>query len=475
MGTAHGLKNAARIGGASDNAEAGDDLHYVTDIPYIATFTAELAPEWLDLVAAICGYAPPARDAAIAWCELGCGQGVAPIVSAATHPEGVFHGIDAMPDHIARGQRIAARAEIPNLEFHALDFAAALDLDLPKFNYIVAHGVYAWVDDAATDALRRFIDRHLAPGGLVYVSYNAMPGWAADGPFQHLLHALAHGESGDSIARFGRAAVRAEALRQAGAAALSASPTAVHFAEEQKERPAAYYVHEFLAPAWRPRYVDEVRREMAEIGLQPVGSATLRDNFDSFVLRAKAREALAEIADPDQRELARDYFMFQRFRRDVYARAPRSIDDAERRERLFGMTFALMRPASLVEYKMVTEAGDLAFDNPVARGLVAMLADGPRRLSDCLNPAASAQDLLANALTLCCAGLVRPVAPRDAAVDRLNAVLLEEFDVAAETTFRVMPRGPAMRFNAQILADWRDGKPLPDSARPWIDFLQRFG
>jgi SAM-dependent methyltransferase len=404
----------------ADGNKATGDIRYVTDVPYIAGFTPELAPEWLDLVATVSGFAAPKRDDGFAWCELGCGPGIAPIIFAATHPEGVFHGIDAMPDHIARGRAIAERAGLENLTFHALDFEAARALDLPKFDYIVAHGVYAWIDEAAAASMRRFIERHLKPGGLVYVSYNAMPGWASDGPFQHLLYALASGGSGDSIARFNAAANAVDDLRKAGSPSLIASPTAVDFVNERAKRPEAYFAHEYLAPAWRPRYVDEVRREMAEIGLAPVGSATLRDNFDNFVLRAKAREALAAIADPDQRELARDYFMYQRFRRDVYGRETQLIDDDARRERLFDFTFALMRPASLFEYKMTTEAGDLAFDNPVARGLVARLAEGPRRLSACLEPGADAQDLLANALTLCCANFVKPVASQPVAVDRVN-------------------------------------------------------
>jgi len=82
----------------------GVGIRYVTDVPYIAGFTAELAPEWLDLVATVCGFAAPRRDAGFTWCELGCGPGMAPIIFAATHPEGVFHGIDAMPDHIARAR-----------------------------------------------------------------------------------------------------------------------------------------------------------------------------------------------------------------------------------------------------------------------------------------------------------------------------------------------------------------------------------
>ena len=460
---------------ASDGKAVTDGIRYVTDVPYIAGFTSELAPEMLDLVATICGFAAPRRDKNFTWCELGCGPGMAPIIFAATHPEGVFHGVDVMPDHIARGRAIAERAGLDNLTFHALDFAAAGALELPKFDYIVAHGVYAWIDESAASSMRRFIERHLAPGGLVYVSYNSMPGWAADAPFQHLLYALAEGGSGDSIARFHAAASIAETLSKAGAAALVASPTAVGFAEERSKRPEAYFAHEYLAPAWRPRYVDEVRREMAEIGLSPVGSATLRDNFDGFVLRAVAREALAGIEDPDQRELARDYFMFQRFRRDVFGRAPRRIDDDERRERLFAQTFTLMRPASLVEYKMPTEAGDLGFDNPVARGLVAKLAEGPCRLRDCLAPGTSEQDLLANALTLCCAGLLRPVASRAVDVDRINTVLIEQLDANTETTFRVMPHGTALRFDGQILVALREGKKLPDTVAPWVEFLQRVG
>jgi SAM-dependent methyltransferase len=400
---------------------------------------------------------------------------MAPIIFAATHPEGQFHGVDAMPDHIVRGRSLAEQAGIGNLAFHALDFEKACGLDLPQFDYIVAHGVYAWIDETAAASLRRFIARHLKPGGLVYVSYNAMPGWAADGPFQHLLYALAEGGGGDSIARFHAAADLAETLRKAGAGALGASPTAVGFVDERTKRPDAYFAHEYLAPAWRPRYVDEVRRDMAEIGLVPVGSATLRDNFDSFVLRAKAREALEAIADPDQRELARDYFMFQRFRRDVFGLDVRVIDDAERRARLFGTTFALMRPASLIEFKMVTEAGELAFDNPVARGLAVKLAEGPRTLGDCLAPGADAQDLLANALSLCCAGFIRPVAARAVAVDRLNTVFLEALDAKTESTFRVMPRGTAMRIDGQILVALRDGKRLPDAVAPWVEFLQRCG
>jgi trans-aconitate methyltransferase len=449
-------------------------IRYVTDVPYIAGFTAEIAPEWLDLVAVISGFRPPPRDNGFAWCELGCGPGMAPIVFAATHPSGRFHAVDAMPDHIARGRAIAASAGIDNLDLHALDFAAAADLDLPQFQYIVSHGVYAWIDEGAAASLRRFVDRHLAPGGLVYVSYNSQPGWAADMPFQHLVYSLAERQSGDSIARFAAATAITDRLLKAGATALTLSPIASSLEEQKTKKPKSYFAHEYLAPAWRPRYVTDVRREMAEIGLAPVGSATLRDNFDNFVLRKAARDALAEIQDPDHRELIRDYFMFQRFRRDVFGRQVPRLDDDERRARLLSTAFTLTRPAELVPFKLETEAGELSFDNPVAHHIVASLAGGPRRIAECVTGDMSEQDVIANMLSLCCAGAITPAGAR-VPVDRVNAVLLEQLDAKTETTLRVLPWGTALRFDGDILLALRDGKETPEGVRPWVDFLTAIG
>jgi SAM-dependent methyltransferase len=150
---------------------------YVTDTVYVRDVSPEVSPDWLDLVATINGFEPPAAGRPHSWCELGCGRGLSAIVAAATHADGDYHAIDLMPAHIDEARRTAEAAGIGNLTFHALDFAAAGALDLPRFDYIVAHGVYAWIDGPAAEAFRAFIDRHLAPGGLVYVSYNAMPGW----------------------------------------------------------------------------------------------------------------------------------------------------------------------------------------------------------------------------------------------------------------------------------------------------------
>jgi hypothetical protein len=120
---------------------------------------------------------------------------------------------------------------------------------------------------------------------------------------------------------------------------------------------------------------------------------------------------------------------------------------------------------------MTTEAGELGFDNPVARHIVAQLAEGAARLKDCQSDDLSEQDLLANALSLCCAGAIAP-ADQPASVDRVNTALLEQLDAGTETTLRVLPWGTAIRFDGTTLVALRDGRDTPEKVRPWVDFLR---
>src|SRR5262245_23746541 len=290
------------------------DTGYVADAPYPRMFIRELAPAWLDHVALVSGFAPPSRDRGFAWCDLGCGQGLTTTILAATHPAGRFCGIDFMPAHIESAQRFTAECGIENVEFHAADFAAAAESGFGGFDYIVCHGVYSWVDEQSRSAVRHFIDCHLRPGGLVYVSYNAMPGRAADLPFQRLVRALGLTLSGDSLQRCAAAFEVVHELTGLKAPALVGSPMAVRLKEHPGALPLAYLSHELMTADWEALSVTDVRAAMRGIGLVPAGSATLIENYDSFVLGRAARTALATIADLDARELARDFLIDQFFR-----------------------------------------------------------------------------------------------------------------------------------------------------------------
>ena len=453
------------------------DLHgYATDIPYLRDFKPPLAPAWLDHVALVAGAAPPERKAGFAWCDLGCGQGVTANILAATHPGGTFHAIDAMPPHIDNARHLAAEAAIPNVGFHCLDFAAAVDLDLPSFDYIVAHGVYSWVDSANQRALRRFFDRRLKSGGLVYVSYNAMPGWARDLPFQRLVRELARGYAGDSAAQVSAALGIIRALAAAEVPALTPSLIVEELEQRPEDYTAAYLVHEFMPSAWQPLYVTEVRAAMKTIGLAPVGSATLIENLDPLVLSKRARELVGDIADDDLRELVRDFYLDQRFRCDVFARENRRLSGQQRCGALLASSFALARPATAIRYSAATVSGFHPYNNPTARALIRALADGPSSLAEIAPALASAQDLATNILLLCAVGDAMPVEPGRAPVEALNRAVFRRLDGPEEIRWLTLPCGTALEVDPGLMRRLRDGQKIDDDEFPgWRRFLTSHG
>jgi hypothetical protein len=298
-----------------------------------------------------------------------------------------------------------------------------------------------------------------------------MPGWTPDLPFKHLVAAFARRASGDSTARFDAAEAALRRLDAAGVPALRASPMFRHVLAKHRERlSASYFAHEYLTPAWQPLYVTELRTELATIGLKPVGSATFADNFDGFVLQAPQRDALAEIADEDLRELARDCMLMTRFRRDVFCRDPVTLSEREQRRAILRRRFALVRPEPLVDYAMRTPAGRLRFDNPVARHIVAALAEGPLPLRQL---GREPKDLVTNALALASAEIIRPVNGRDAPVGALNRALAELDSEAISLPYRAVPCGTAVVLAPALHRYLRGGGRLPKRLRAWPDFLAR--
>ena len=449
---------------------------YVTDIPYLRDFKPILAPAWLDHVALVAGVEPPARPDNFTWCDLGCGQGVTAAILAATHPTGEFHGIDAMAVHIDHACRLAREAAIHNIYFHTTEFAEALDLELPEFDYIVAHGVYTWIDGKGQDALRRFIDQRLKPGGLAYLGYNAMPGWTRDLPFQRLLRELALGFSGDNASRVAAAARVVRSLAKTGAPALAASFIQRELEQRPEDYSPAYLVHEFMPTAWQPLYVTEVRGAMARIGLTPVGSATLSENFDCMVLSPEACSALAAIKEPDTRELIRDFFLDQRFRCDVFARSNRLLEASERVGRLLSTTFGLARSTPIINHTTKTPASAVSHDNSAAQAIVGALAGSTRSLyGDRMLNCTPARALNA-VLTLCAAGDVMPVEPGYAKVDKLNRILCSRIGGPEEIRWLALPSGTAVEVDRSLMCLLRDTGEIDDVRFPgWRRLLGSHG
>ena len=145
------------------------------EIPYANLPFAQARPSVFATVAALHGLTPPdPRSARVL--ELGCGAGANLAGIAAANPEATAVGVDLAASAIAEGRETAAAAGLDNLRFEVGDVLALTAGELGEFDYVIAHGLYSWVDEPVREATLAACRSHLSAGGIAYVSYTAHPG-----------------------------------------------------------------------------------------------------------------------------------------------------------------------------------------------------------------------------------------------------------------------------------------------------------
>jgi cyclopropane fatty-acyl-phospholipid synthase-like methyltransferase len=144
-------------------------------VPYESRSFIETHPDHLATIATLFGLEPPAIDRCRVL-ELGCSHGSNLIPMASALPGSVFVGIDLSTAQIAEGQKAVAVKGLTNIQLKVMNI---LDVDesLGGFDYLVSHGVYAWVPPAIQDKIFNICATQLTPNGIAFISYNAYPGW----------------------------------------------------------------------------------------------------------------------------------------------------------------------------------------------------------------------------------------------------------------------------------------------------------
>lgn len=132
-------------------------------------------PATLEAYAALVGISAPNPKTARVL-ELGATYGGNIISQALFNPDATFVGIELSQEQVEKGNEVIANAGLTNVSLVQSDIAS-IGSEIGTFDYIIAHGVYSWVDDGVKDALLRLIDEHLAEDGFAYISYNTYPGW----------------------------------------------------------------------------------------------------------------------------------------------------------------------------------------------------------------------------------------------------------------------------------------------------------
>ena len=310
---------------------------YVTDTLYSDNIFREQSPAWINYVATLMGCAPRPLDGAFSYLELGCGLGYSTTVFAAAFPKARFVAVDFNPAHIDHAQRRAQALGLDNITFIEASFqdlaadpaGQGLARHLGQFDFVTLHGIYSWISVEARQAIQRLIFDRLLPGGLVYNSYNCLPGWSIEGPLQRLMKEFSDTASGASTARIRTALDQMKALGATKAGYFRAAPQAAAALDLYAKKPANYLAHEFLNGEWNAFYAADVADEMAAAKLDFVGSATLMENHSDLLLGDEGLALVNQQPDLRQRQLVQDFLINQKFRRDIFVRGHARLEANE--------------------------------------------------------------------------------------------------------------------------------------------------
>ncbi|MGE8149888.1 class I SAM-dependent methyltransferase [Pseudomonas vancouverensis] len=331
---------------------------YFTDVDYIHSYSREINPVFMRYCLLLRGIASVESTEAY-HCELGFGQGVSINIHAAANP-GRFLGTDFTPSQAANATALAATYDSDS-RFYDDSFEQLLARDdLPQFDSISLHGVWTWVSQDNQKYIVEFARRYLKPGGMLYISYNSLPGWSPAAPLRQLfsLHDRFVSSAARPTERIESALQFTEALLAANPTYAKGLPNLGSILQGIKGQDHRYLAHEYFNRDWDCKYFTDVVDALAPAKLEYVTTAFPLDAVDPLNLSGEAMDFLETIDHPIMREQARDYFVNRQFRRDLFMRGAIRLSASEQRQKLLNTRFVMLQTADSVSDTVSCPAGE---------------------------------------------------------------------------------------------------------------------
>ena len=423
---------------------------YFTDSTYTYGYYRELSPNFMRWCLTLKGFAVPEVDENSCHCELGFGQGISANIHAATNP-GKFFGTDFNPAHAANAQELAqASGADANFFEDSFEEFAKRD-DLPQFDTIGFHGIWSWVSDENRRHMLDFARKHLKSGGVVYCSYNCLPGWAPAAPLRELLRLCDQNHADANTDKRVKAALDfIGEMIDAKPAYLNLAPNFADVFKGLKKQNAHYIAHEYLNLDWDLMYFKDVAEMFSEYKLDFAATALPIESLGEVTFSEAARKFLEKIGEPLMREQVRDYFVNRQFRKDLFVRGLRRLSNYEAYEKILSTRYVLIRPAADVPMKISTAIGSVTLSEKLYKPLLEFLQEDnfrPKTFMEylSLHTELKPKDLVAAATILVDANQIFPCQSEAAiklvkkSCERLNAYICERSKVEDAINFLASP------------------------------------
>ena len=346
---------------------------YFTDVGYTYGYYREVSPAFQRFCLLIKGFDIPEPRRGT-HCELGFGQGVSFNIHAASNP-GHFVGTDFNPSHAAHASALSSKSGSDALILDDSFEQMLQRKDMPQFDSISLHGIWTWVSRENHKAITEFARRFLKPGGVLYNSYNCFPGWSPAYPLRQLfaMYNELAATPGNAAKRVDSALNFTKELLEANPIYSVAAPGLENRLKDIMKRDRHYIAHEYFNREWNCMYFTDVVDALAPAKLEYAASASPMEFVDAMNLKLEGMEFLKKIEQPILREQARDYFVNQRFRKDLFVRGSASLKPYEHIYKLMDTSFVLMQPVSEISLKAKGSLGEAELANDLYTGVLEAL------------------------------------------------------------------------------------------------------
>ena len=266
---------------------------YFTEFGYKANLHTEIELCQLDIALSQQGNRI-SKDACV--CEVGFGMGLNLLQNAIGSNYRVF-GVDLISEHV---RFVTEAMEAVGLSYEDQVVLGSITDQVifdtwPKMDVVILHGVWSWIDDLTRNELMAFLRKKLAPGGIVYISYNVSSGWGLIPALRPFLK-----DAFDRVSKFVEPANRVESTYDFWVENIVQPIDSRSYDRLKKTRElgAGYLAHEFLNEAWHPTTLNEICKQLSVHDIAFHSSARLSQQHPSLTASASVAEKLSQLG-PD--------------------------------------------------------------------------------------------------------------------------------------------------------------------------------
>lgn len=282
-------------------------------------------PDRLHVVGRLFGLSPkPATECR--YLEIGCGSGTNLIAMAIQLPEARFTGIDLSEAAIQEGQKVIAELQLKNIILQQADLTRWVTAG-GQFDYITAHGVYSWVPSKVRDALLELSRKALSANGLLYLSFNALPGCYIRKMFWDML-AFHTQETTTPAEKLAQARGFLEFLQLSQAKVSELQKTLVNTEVKRMLNPELTHLlfHDDMSEINEPEYFVDFVRYCQKFGFRFVADSDVHSmNYSNLSDECVKIMSQLQDSDPILKEQYLDFVKLRRFRRSILTNSSQRV------------------------------------------------------------------------------------------------------------------------------------------------------